>query len=76
MKEVILAGGLGTRLSEDTATRPNPIVEIGGKPIFWHILKTYSHHGHQRLCHLLWVQGLRHQRVFRELLLAHVRCHF
>ena len=45
MKAVILAGGLGTRLSEDTATRPKPMVEIGGKPILWHILKTYSHHG-------------------------------
>jgi glucose-1-phosphate cytidylyltransferase len=44
MKAVILAGGLGTRLSEDTATRPKPMVEIGGKPILWHILKTYSHH--------------------------------
>ena len=45
MKAVILAGGLGTRLSEDTAARPKPMVEIGGKPILWHILKTYSHHG-------------------------------
>lgn len=45
MKAVILAGGLGTRLSEETASRPKPMVEIGGKPILWHILKTYSHHG-------------------------------
>ncbi len=45
MKAVILAGGLGTRLSEETATRPKPMVEIGGKPILWHILKMYSHHG-------------------------------
>ena len=45
MKAVILAGGLGTRLSEETATRPKPRVEIGGKPILWHILKMYSHHG-------------------------------
>lgn len=45
MKAVILAGGLGTRLSEETATRPKPMVEIGGKPILWHILKTYAHHG-------------------------------
>ena len=43
MKAVILAGGLGTRLSEETATRPKPMVEIGGKPILWHILKMYSH---------------------------------
>jgi len=42
MKAVILAGGLGTRISEETATRPKPMVEIGGKPILWHIMKTYS----------------------------------
>nr|WP_316639501.1 glucose-1-phosphate cytidylyltransferase [uncultured Roseateles sp.] len=45
MKAVILAGGLGTRLSEETATRPKPMVEIGGRPILWHLLKMYSHHG-------------------------------
>ncbi|HSD15654.1 MAG TPA: glucose-1-phosphate cytidylyltransferase [Thermomonas sp.] len=45
MKAVILAGGLGTRLSEETAIRPKPMVEIGGMPILWHILKTYSAHG-------------------------------
>jgi glucose-1-phosphate cytidylyltransferase len=45
MKAVILAGGLGTRLSEETSTRPKPMVEIGGRPILWHILKIYSAHG-------------------------------
>jgi len=45
MKAVILAGGLGTRLSEETSTKPKPMVEIGGLPIIWHIMKTYSHHG-------------------------------
>ena len=45
MKAVILAGGMGTRLSEETALRPKPMVEIGGKPILWHILKMYAHHG-------------------------------
>lgn len=45
MKAVILAGGLGTRISEETSTRPKPMVEIGGKPILWHILKMYSQHG-------------------------------
>jgi glucose-1-phosphate cytidylyltransferase len=45
MKAVILAGGLGTRLSEETTVRPKPMVEIGGRPILWHILKMYSHHG-------------------------------
>jgi glucose-1-phosphate cytidylyltransferase len=45
MKAVILAGGLGTRLSEETSLRPKPMVEIGGKPILWHIMKMYSSHG-------------------------------
>ena len=45
MQAVILAGGLGTRLSEETHLKPKPMVEIGGKPILWHILKIYSHHG-------------------------------
>ena len=45
MKVVILAGGLGTRLSEETGLRPKPMVEVGGKPILWHIMKMYSAHG-------------------------------
>jgi glucose-1-phosphate cytidylyltransferase len=45
MKAVILAGGFGTRLSEETAVRPKPMVEIGGQPILWHIMKIYSAHG-------------------------------
>ena len=45
MKIVILAGGLGTRISEETAVRPKPMIEIGGKPILWHIMKIYSHYG-------------------------------
>lgn len=45
MKVVILAGGLGTRLSEETELKPKPMVEIGGRPILWHIMKTYSHYG-------------------------------
>jgi len=45
MKAVILAGGLGTRLSEETQLLPKPMIEIGGKPIIWHIMKIYSHHG-------------------------------
>lgn len=45
MKAVILAGGLGTRISEETHLRPKPMIEIGGKPILWHILKMYSAHG-------------------------------
>jgi glucose-1-phosphate cytidylyltransferase len=45
MKAVILAGGFGTRLSEETTVRPKPMVEIGGQPILWHILKSFSHYG-------------------------------
>ncbi len=45
MKAVILAGGAGTRLSEETVTRPKPMVEIGGRPILWHVMKIYSHYG-------------------------------
>lgn len=45
MKAVILAGGLGTRISEETSVRPKPMVEIGSMPIIWHIMKTYSHYG-------------------------------
>ena len=45
MKAVILAGGLGTRISEETHLKPKPMIEIGGKPILWHIMKIYSHYG-------------------------------
>ena len=46
MKVILLAGGFGTRLSENTETLPKPMVRIGGKPILWHIMKTYAHFGH------------------------------
>ena len=46
MKVVILAGGYGTRISEESAVRPKPMVEIGGMPILWHIMKIYAAHGH------------------------------
>lgn len=45
MKVVILAGGMGTRISEESHLKPKPMIEIGGKPILWHIMKTYSHYG-------------------------------
>src|SRR5665213_4563481 len=45
MKAIILAGGLGSRLAEETSARPKPMVEIGGQPILWHIMKIYSHYG-------------------------------
>lgn len=57
MKTVILAGGYGTRLSEETSRRPKPMVEIGGKPILWHIMKTYSHYGYNDFIILLGYRG-------------------
>ena len=45
MQAVILAGGRGTRISEESTIRPKPLIEIGGKPIIWHIMKNYSYHG-------------------------------
>lgn len=57
MKAVILAGGLGTRLSEETDLRPKPMVEIGSKPILWHIMKTYSSHGINDFVILLGYKG-------------------
>ncbi len=57
MKVVILAGGYGTRLSEETDLRPKPMVEIEQKPILWHIMKTYSHYGHNDFVILLGYKG-------------------
>ena len=57
MKVAILAGGFGTRLGEETAVRPKPMVEIGGKPILWHIMKLYSHYGVQRVRGSLRIQA-------------------
>ncbi len=57
MKVVILAGGLGTRLSEETATKPKPMVEIGGKPILWHIMNIYAKHGFDEFIIALGYKG-------------------
>jgi len=57
MKVVLLAGGFGTRLSEETDIRPKPMVEIGGKPILWHIMKIYSHYGFNEFVVLLGYKG-------------------
>lgn len=57
MKIVILAGGLGTRLSEETNIRPKPMVEIGGMPILWHIMKIYSHYGYSEFFPALGYKG-------------------
>jgi glucose-1-phosphate cytidylyltransferase len=57
MKVLLLAGGLGTRLSEETDIRPKPMTEIGGKPILWHIMKGYSHYGFNEFIVLLGYKG-------------------
>lgn len=57
MKVVILAGGFGTRLSEETEVKPKPMVEVGGKPLLWHIMKTYSHFGYNDFILCLGYKG-------------------
>ena len=57
MKVLLLAGGYGTRLSEETDIRPKPMIEIGGKPILWHIMKIYSHYGFNDFIILLGYKG-------------------
>jgi glucose-1-phosphate cytidylyltransferase len=57
MKVVLLAGGLGTRLSEETVSRPKPMVEIGGSPILWHIMKIYASHGFNEFVICLGYKG-------------------
>src|SRR5512139_3664105 len=64
MKVVILAGGLGTRLSEETVVRPKPMVEIGGKPILWHIMKIYSHFGFNEFVICLGFKGYMIKEYF------------
>ena len=68
MKVVILAGGLGTRLSEETEIRPKPMVEIGGKPILWHIMKIYSHYGFNEFIVCLGYKGYLIKEYFATLL--------
>ena len=64
MKVVILAGGLGTRLGEETDLRPKPMVEIGGRPILWHIMKCYSHYGFNEFVILLGYKGNQIKEFF------------
>ena len=57
MKVAILAGGFGTRLAEETEIRPKPMVEIGSKPILWHIMKIYAHYGFKEFVIALGYKG-------------------
>ncbi len=66
MKVGILAGGFGTRLSEETEIRPKPLVEIGGKPILWHIMKIYSHYGYKNFVIALGYKGELIKKYFME----------
>ena len=69
MKAVILAGGLGTRLAEETVLRPKPMVEIGGKPILWHIMKGYAHFGITDFVICLGYKGYMVKEYFANYLL-------
>lgn len=64
MKVVLLAGGLGTRIGEETVTRPKPMIEIGGKPILWHIMKHYSKYGFNEFVVLLGYKGYMIKEFF------------
>ena len=64
MKVLILAGGRGTRISEESGTRPKPLVEIGGNPILWHIMKSYSHYGFNEFIVLLGYRGYMIKEYF------------
>jgi glucose-1-phosphate cytidylyltransferase len=66
MKVVILAGGLGTRLAEETEVKPKPMVEIGECPILWHIMKLYYHHGFKEFCIALGYKGDVIKRYFHD----------
>ena len=71
MKTVILAGGFGTRLSEETGVRPKPLVEIGGMPIIWHIMKMYSHYGHNEFIICCGYKGHMIKEFFSDYFLRH-----
>lgn len=66
MKVVILAGGLGTRLAEETEVKPKPMVEVGGRPILWHIMKIYSHFGFKEFVVALGYKGEAIKRFFYD----------
>ena len=69
MKAVILAGGLGTRISEESHLRPKPMIEIGGRPILWHIMKLFSHHGVNEFIICLGYRGYMIKEYFTNYVL-------
>ena len=71
MKVLILAGGYGSRLSEETGSRPKPMVEIGGRPILWHIMKIYAHHGFNEFIILCGYKGHVIKEYFANYFLHH-----
>jgi len=76
MKVVILAGGFGSRLSEETHVKPKPMIEIGGKPILWHILKMYSHYGLNDFVICCGYKGYVIKEYFANYFLYHSDCKF
>ncbi|MFZ9455308.1 MAG: sugar phosphate nucleotidyltransferase, partial [Bacteroidia bacterium] len=71
MKVVILAGGLGTRLAEETDIKPKPMVEIGGKPILWHIMKIYASYGFNDFIVCCGYKGHIIKEYFQQFFLHH-----
>jgi glucose-1-phosphate cytidylyltransferase len=71
MKVVILAGGMGTRISEESSVRPKPMIEIGGRPILWHIMKLYAHHGITDFVICLGYKGYMIKEYFMNFVLHH-----
>ncbi|MEX1027485.1 MAG: glucose-1-phosphate cytidylyltransferase [Candidatus Paceibacterota bacterium] len=74
MKTIILCGGKGTRLAEETAIRPKPMIEIGGRPILWHIMKHYAHHQFKEFVIALGYKGEEIKRYFLDY--ARLNCNF
>ncbi len=76
MKAVILAGGMGTRISEESQLRPKPMIEIGGRPILWHIMKTYSHYGIDDFIICLGYRGYMIKEYFEPIAKPRLRADF
>jgi len=71
MQVVVLAGGLGSRIAEESSLRPKPMIEIGGRPILWHILKIYAHHGFREFIICLGYKGYMIKEYFMNFFLHH-----